>query len=128
MKKILIIGCGLIFSALTAENLHHDVHLFDPKFVEPQKEFVYSLNSAFMQETILVCDYVNEDVDVSFAFEKSNENPKFQDILFVDTEKRKGFYKTIDYESVFNEVPIADKSSIKECRKSINSLNRNWLF
>lgn len=91
MKKFLIIGCGLMFSCLSAMTLPDNVPVvsYEKMTIEPVSLFA---------DTVL---FVDNDVVSDFSFELKNpvQLQTFNYVANVNVRESKGFYKPIDYES-----------------------------
>lgn len=92
MKKFLIIGCGLMFSCLSAMTLPDNVSV-----VSYEKMTIQEPISLFSDMVLLV----DNDVVSDFVLELRNplQLQTFNYVAMLNVSDSKGFYKPIDYES-----------------------------
>jgi hypothetical protein len=92
MKKFLILGCGLMFSCLSAMTLPDNVSVVSYEKMTIQEPI------ELFADTVL---FVDNDVVSDFSFELKNpvQLQTFNYVANVNVRESKGFYKPIDYES-----------------------------
>ena len=101
MKKFLIIGCGLMFSCLSAMTLPDNVSV-----VSYEKMTIQEPISLFA-DTVLLVD--NDVVgDFALAIQNSMQLQTFNYVHDINVRDPKGFYKPIDYESFIKINPFAN--------------------
>ncbi|MBC5840761.1 hypothetical protein H8R23_05030 [Flavobacterium sp. F-380] len=100
MKKFLIIGCGLMFSCLSAMTLPDNVPV-----VSYEKMTIQEPLSLFSDVVLLV----DNDVVSNFIVEPKNpvQLQTFKDVAVPNVRESKGFYKPIDYESLHKMNPLS---------------------
>jgi hypothetical protein len=115
MKKFLILGCGLMFSCLSAMTLPDNVS------VVPYENIAFNAPESIWADTVLLVD---NDVVSDFVFEIQNpvQLQTFNDVATVNVRESKGFYKPIDYESFIKINPISNYDIYKERDKFRNEL------
>ena len=99
MKKFLILGCGLMFSCLSAMTLPENVT------VVPYEKIAFNAPESLFADTVLLVD---NDVVSDFIVE-SKKPLQLQTFNYVAVNVResKGFYKPIDYESFIKINPLS---------------------
>jgi hypothetical protein len=99
MKKFLILGCGLMFSCLSAMTLPDNVT------VVPYEKIAFNAPESLFAGVVLLVD---NDVVSNFIVE-SKKPVQLQTFNYVAVNVResKGFYKPIDYESFIKINPLS---------------------
>ena len=101
MKKFFILGCGLMFSCLSASTLPDNVP------VVSYEKMTFNAPESIWADTVLLVD---NDVVSDFSFELKNpvQLQTFNYFTTVNVRESKGFYKPIDYESFIKINPFAN--------------------
>lgn len=100
MRKILIIGCGLMFSCLSASTLPDNVS------VVTYEKIAFNAPEWLLADTVLlVDDYVVSDFVL--AIQNSMKLQTFNYVHDINVRDSKGFYKPIDYESFIKINPLS---------------------
>jgi hypothetical protein len=115
MKKFLIIGCGLMFSCLSAMTLPDNVS------VVRYEKMTYQEPISLFADVVLLVD---NDVVSDFIVEPKNpvQLQTFNYVADVNVRESKGFYKPIDYESFIKINPVANYDIYKAREKFKNEL------
>lgn len=100
MKKFLILGCGLMFSCLSAMTLPDNVS------VVPYEKIAFNAPESLFADVVLLVD---NDVVSDFVVELKNpvQLQTFNYVATVNVRESKGFYKPIDYESFIKINPLS---------------------
>ena len=92
MKKFLILGCGLMFSCLSAMTLPDNVPVVSYEKMTVQKPILLFDDTVLLVDNYVVSDFVLE-------MRTPVQLQTFNYVATLNVSDSKGFYKPIDYES-----------------------------
>lgn len=110
MRKILIIGCGLMFAQLSAMSLPDNLHVVHhEKFVINAPELLFA-DSVLLVDDLAVSEFVVQP-------QSTIQLQTFDYVNCIDVMNATGFYKPIDYENQIKVNPY-DQYDIDKSRDS----------